>query len=151
MLPSTTRKQRNHHTMSTTILRDEEAQQQQFCQLLQRPVRDLAAALTEETHNYRAHQPHDDLAGLALFTLAIVQDNQEAWTALYTLYRPLVISWVMQHSQARFVADDGDVTSLIDGAFVKFFQAVTPEKLRNFHSLGALLRYLRLCAQSVVS
>lgn len=138
--------------MSTTLLLcDEAPQQDQFHQLLQKSVRDLATALAAETRKFRTHQPHNDQIGLALFTLAIAHNNQEAWTCLYGQYKPLVLTWVMQHPQAaRIVAQDGDATPLINSVFAKFFQAVTPAKLQGFDSLAALLKYLRFCARSVV-
>lgn len=137
--------------MSTTPVYDEAAELCQFPDLLQRSVRDLANVLAEETRKYQRHQPYNDQAGMALFTLAILYQNQEAWAALYEHYKPLVYSWVMQHPLAtRIVARDGEATPLINGVFAKFFQAVPPAKFQRFNSLAALLKYLRFCARSVV-
>lgn len=138
--------------MTTALCSSKAQQQDQLSHLLQRSVRELAAALAEESHKFQQHQPHNDQIGQALFILAITKNNQEAWAALYRQYRPLVLTWIMQHPEAsRIIAqEDGEATSLINRAFAKFFQAVTPAKLPRFDSLSALLKYLQLCAQSAV-
>jgi hypothetical protein len=67
--------------------------------------------LAIESRKFLAGQPHDDQVGIALFTLAIVHKNQEAWTCLYNQYRPLVLTWVMQRPEAtQLIAYDGDAS-----------------------------------------
>jgi DNA-directed RNA polymerase specialized sigma24 family protein len=120
-------------------------------ELLRCPVQELAARLAKETKKFLADKTHNDQPGLALFTLAITQNNQEAWTSLYEQYRPLVLNWLMRSPQAkRLIAYEGDATSLIDSAFTKFFQSVPPSKIGQFQTLAGLLRYLQRCTYSVV-
>jgi DNA-directed RNA polymerase specialized sigma24 family protein len=39
----------------------------------------------------------------------------------------------------------------VNAAFAKFAQALTPEKMGNFDSLAAILKYLKMCVHSVVA
>ncbi|GER92063.1 hypothetical protein KDW_62250 [Dictyobacter vulcani] len=40
---------------------------------------------------------------------------------------------------------------LVNAAFAKFAQALTPTKIGNFETLAAILKYLKLCVHSVVA
>src|SRR5216110_1663548 len=122
-------------------------QRESLQQLLRYSVRELAALLATETKKFMARRPYDGRIGLALFTLAITHNNQEAWNCLYEQYKPLVVSWIMRSPQtAKIIACDGDTTPLVNGVFAKFFQAMSLAKLEHFDSLGALLKYLQCCA-----
>jgi len=121
-------------------------------QLLQRPVQYLAILLAEETRKFLDGLPNNDQVGLALFTLAIVRKNQDAWDCLYKQYRPLVLNWLTRSSQtAQIIARDGDTTPLINNVFAKFFQAMSETKFKRFDSLGSLLKYLQRCAYCVAA
>jgi len=120
--------------------------------LMQQPVQELAAALARETQQFLKRQTSDDLIGLALFMLAAAQHNQEAWSCLYQQYEPLVLTWVKQHPGADpLLRHDGSGRSLVNAVFAKFFLALTPVKVENFNSLAAILKYLKLCAHSVIT
>jgi hypothetical protein len=125
---------------------------ERFQHLMQLPVATVAQLLTEETEKFLKHQPSDDLPGMVLFTRAITQHDEEAWSCLYHHYTPLVLSWIMQqHGTAPLVAEDGGL-SLINAAFARFSQALKPEneKISSFTSLSGLLSYLKCCTYSVV-
>ncbi|GAC1648980.1 MAG: hypothetical protein NVS4B12_17680 [Ktedonobacteraceae bacterium] len=127
-------------------------QQERREQLMQQPVQQLASALRKETENFRQQRSYDDLSGFTLFTLAIVQRNDEAWSALYQHFSPLVLSWIAHHhSAAPLLFQDGSSGPLVNAAFAKFSQAVTPEKMEHFDSLAAILKYLKMCVHSVVA
>lgn len=137
--------------MPTLLDYGAQTQQEQLSHYLRRPVRDLAEELAAETLKFQAHQPYSDAPGMALFTLAIVCSNQEAWAVLYEQYKPLVLAWATQNPLiAPVIARNDDPASLVNGVFTKFFLGVTPEKFQCFSSLATLLKYLHCCTQSVV-
>jgi hypothetical protein len=89
--------------------------------------------------------------GLELFHRAVVLRDEHAWACLYQQYAPLVLTWVTQHpSAAQLVAEEG-APSLVNGAFARFAEALSPAKMEQFASLSALLKYLKLCAHSEVA
>jgi len=127
-------------------------QRERLEMLMQQPVQELAAALARETQQFLKRQTSDDLIGLALFTLAAAQRNQEAWSCLYQQYEPLVLTWVTQHPGADpLLRYDGSSRSLVNAVFAKFSLALTPTKIENFNSLAAILKYFKLCAHSVIA
>jgi DNA-directed RNA polymerase specialized sigma24 family protein len=136
--------------MSLLDSKTDHNQQESLQQLLRCSVRELADQLVTETKKFMARQPSDDRIGLALFTLAI-QGNQEAWSYLYEQYAPLVLTWVTQHQSATPLLGQEGSAPLVNAAFAKFAQALTPEKMGNFDTLAAILKYLKMCVHSVVA
>jgi hypothetical protein len=123
---------------------------ERFQQLMGLPAATVAQLLAQETQKFLKHLPSDDLPGIVLFTKAITEHDEEAWAYLYHHYAPLVLSWVtQQHDIALLLAEDGGL-SLVNNAFARFYQALTPEKLDNFVSLRAFLYYLRCCTYSAI-
>src|SRR5215469_16889125 len=120
-------------------------QQESFQQLLRCSVWELAAQLATETKKFMARQPSDDRIGLALFILAVTRNDQEAWNCLYSQYAPLVLTWVTQHQSAASILGQEGSAPLVNAAFAKFAQALTPAKMENFDALAALLKYLKMC------
>jgi hypothetical protein len=115
--------------------------------LSQLSTRQLAARLVEETSLFLKARPSDGRYGLELFRRAIALRDEAAWEYLYGQYHPLVLTWVNQHqSVAQVLAQEGGAASLVNAAFAKFSQALTPAKMVNFDSLAALLKYLKMCA-----
>ena len=113
--------------------------------------RDLACGCSEETNKFLRQSVSDDRFCLELFRRAIVKRDDEAWASIYQQYAPLVLTWVTQHqSTALLLGQDGSAP-LVNAAFAKFAQALTPAKIGNFDSLAAILKYLKMCVHSVVS
>lgn len=62
-----------------------------------------------------------------------------------------MLTWITQHqSAAPLLGQDGGAP-LVNAAFAKFSQALTPAKMKNFDSLAAVLKYLKMCVHSVVA
>ena len=90
----------------------------------------------------------DEQAGYELFRRAIVLRDSDAWSALYTRYRPLLIAWVCRcdsFAHSYELADD-----IADQAFTRAWAALTPERFAEFPSLAQLLSYLRACVATTV-
>src|SRR5260221_3061251 len=93
-------------------------------------------------------RPHEDPYAFELFRRAIVQQDQDAWSALYDLYHILVGIWVHHHlPSAHAEAGDG----LINEVFFRLFHAIDATRFGQFRSVPGLLAYLRTCARSVVT
>src|SRR4051812_31700013 len=82
-------------------------------------------------------------AGYELFRRAIVERDDEAWAAIYTHYRQLLISWA-RHACAR-APGVGQYEDIADRALARAWSALTPDQFAQFPSLAALLAYLRAC------
>ena len=114
-------------------------------------INDLARCCAEETNKFLKQSMSNDRYCLEMFRRAIVQRDDDAWACIYQQYAPLVLTWVTQHqSAAPLLGQDGSAP-LVNAAFAKFSQALTPAKMANFDSLAAILKYLKMCVHSVVA
>ncbi len=119
--------------------------------LEQASVSELARYCSEETNKFLKQSVSNDRYCLELFRRAITLRNDEAWTYVYQQYSPLVLTWVNQHQSAAPLLGQDGVGPLVNAAFAKFAQALTPSKMDKFDSLAALLKYLKMCVHSVVA
>ena len=114
-------------------------------------INELARCCSEETNKFLKQSVSNDRFCLELFRRAIVKRDDDAWACIYAQYAPLVLTWVTQHqSAAPMLGQDGSAP-LVNAAFAKFSQALTPAKMDNFDSLAAILKYLKMCVHSVVA
>jgi RNA polymerase sigma factor (sigma-70 family) len=114
-------------------------------------INDLARCCSEETNKFLKQSVSNDRYCLELFRRAIVRRDDDAWVCIYQQYAPLVLTWVNQHqSAAPLLGQDGSAP-LVNTAFAKFSQALTPAKMDNFDSLAAVLKYLKMCVHSVIA
>lgn len=120
-------------------------------QLEQLSINDLARCCSEETNKFLKQNVSNDRYCLELFRRAIVQHDNDAWTCIYQQYAPLVLTWVTQHQSATPLLSQEGSSPLVNAAFAKFSQALTPVKMGNFDSLAAVLKYLKMCVHSVVA
>lgn len=89
-----------------------------------------------------------DREGYELFRRAIVERSDEAWSQIYTHYRPLLVAWSRQyHSHAPSAEPAED---LADRALARAWAALSPERFAQFTTLSALLAYLRTCVSATV-
>jgi len=86
--------------------------------------------------------------GYELFRRAIVEHEDEAWTAIAARYRSLMIAWAAR-CPALHTAEEC-CEDLADQAFARAWRALTPERFARFPSLAALLAYLRTCVTATV-
>jgi DNA-directed RNA polymerase specialized sigma24 family protein len=90
----------------------------------------------------------DEQEGYELFRRAIVERDSDAWNAIYTRYRPLLVAWVRRcdcYAHSNEPAED-----IADQAFTRAWAALTPERFAEFPSLARLLGYLRACIGTTV-
>jgi hypothetical protein len=85
---------------------------------------------------------------MELFRRAICERDELAWEAVYSQYGGLVCAWLCRHPAWPTIGDDPE--GWMNCVFARFWAAVAPERFASFPSLAALLRYLKLCAHSVL-
>jgi DNA-directed RNA polymerase specialized sigma24 family protein len=108
----------------------------------------LAQRCARETELFFARCRHDPRYCFEIFRRAVVEGCQQAWAQVYAQYSPLVTNWVHRHIH---YPDCGEETPfLVNRAFEKMWAAMTSAKFSRFPDLKSVLRYLQMCAHSVV-
>src|SRR2546426_9850954 len=114
-------------------------------------INELARSCSEETNKFLKQSVSNARYCLELFRRAITSRDDDAWACIYQQYAPLVLTWVNQHySAVPLLGQDGSAP-LVNAAFAKFSQALTPAKMGNFDTLAAVLKYLKMCVHSVIA
>lgn len=90
----------------------------------------------------------DEQEGYELFRRAIVERDSDAWSAIYTRYRPLLVAWVRRADS--FAHSNEPAEDIADQAFTRAWAALTPVRFAEFPSLARLLGYLRACVTTTV-
>ena len=109
---------------------------------------ELAAACREETRQYLLGRAHRDEFALELLRRAICERDSGAWEALMEQYGKLVLSQIRSHPLHRTTCEGDDFW--VNRTFQRFWMAVGPERLGLFPDLPSVLRYLKMCAHSVL-
>ncbi len=104
-------------------------------------IPDLAQRCANEMARYRQRQQYDSLPCYELFRLALGQRDEQAWGVIYEQYHRLVRSWLGGEG------DDSD--DLVNQAFMRFWQAIPPDRFADFPTLGKILKYFRRCTKSI--
>ncbi|MEM7532279.1 MAG: hypothetical protein AAF639_08885 [Chloroflexota bacterium] len=104
----------------------------------------------QELDNFLAGRPSKSSYGFELFRLALVERNEQAWTAVIRIYGRLVLSWVKQHPSFPMVNEEADY--FVNRTFERLIRYVGKKegKFFDFDSLAALLEYLKMCAYASV-
>ncbi len=112
------------------------------------PLAELVVACREETERFLRREPSRDAFCFEIFRRAVCDRDQPAWGAVFAQYRGMVLSWVRRHPVAATTREDDDYW--VNRTFDRFWTAVGPERFGDFPGMAALLRYLKLCAHSVL-
>jgi hypothetical protein len=111
-------------------------------------VSGIAHRCAAETERFFARLPHDPRPCFELFRRAIAGGSQRAWELVYVQYHAQVMRWVQR--QPAFATCGEEASYLVNRTFEKMWSAVTPNKFSHFPDLKSVLRYLQMCAYSVV-
>jgi hypothetical protein len=114
----------------------------------QTPLAELVATCREETERFLRREPARDDFCFEIFRRAICDRVQQAWDAVFAQYRGMVLAWVRRHPVAGKTNEDDEFW--VNRTFDRFWVAVGPERFDAFPNMAALLRYLKLCAHSVL-
>jgi DNA-directed RNA polymerase specialized sigma24 family protein len=101
-----------------------------------------------ESTSLTAPRPAETELAFELFRRAICERDERAWQQIVERYRGLVASWVGQHAAGARLSDEGEYW--VNGAFERFWFAVTADRWDRFSDVLGLLKYLKLCAHSLV-
>lgn len=111
-------------------------------------VAELARHCREETGKFVRGEPRDDSYCFELFARAIERREPPAWEAIVAQYRGMVIAAIKQHSAAALVGENDDFW--VNRTFQRFWIALGRDRFGHFNGLPALLKYLKMCAHSVL-
>jgi hypothetical protein len=116
------------------------------------PLDVIANGCSQESQRFLRHAAHDPRFCYDLFRRAIVGRDQRAWDRVYAQYAeetPIVRRWVERHR--LYAAAGEEAAFFVNRAFEKMWGAITPEKFAAFPDLTSLMRYLKMCVNSVIS
>lgn len=120
--------------------------------VIQLPLATVARLCHQESGRYLQRADHDPRYCYELFRRAIVGRDEHAWAALFTQYveaTPLVRHWIERHP--LFAAGGEETAYFANRTFEKMWAALGPDKFARFPDLASLLRYLKLCVNSVIT
>ena len=109
---------------------------------------ELSRLCRDETTKFIHGEARDDSYCFELFARAIERREPLAWDAIMAQYRGIVLAYVRQHS-ASSLAGEGD-DFWVNRTFQRFWMAVGRDRLGRFTDLPSLLKYLKMCAHSVL-
>jgi DNA-directed RNA polymerase specialized sigma24 family protein len=116
-------------------------------------VDDLAQKCAQETDRYFARQDTDSRYCYELFRRAIQNKDQRALELVFLQYQPLVTRWVERWmgKHPSFSSVTEEVQDFIAQTFERFWISFTPAKLDKSQGLAAVLRYLQMCVNGVLT
>jgi hypothetical protein len=117
-------------------------------ELRQMPLPALIAGCQKESFEGREQERG---YGFELFRRALQEKNDAAWEAVEEQYFALVSVWCYETVSEELTAEEIDLFAR--GALVRFWQTLSTREEtldKQFSHIGAILKYLRHCAQTVV-
>ncbi len=108
----------------------------------------LAQQCAQETQRFFQHSNEKAPGCLELFRRAMISRQEEAWRYLYQQYEGQVRRWVQRHSMFGITGETPEY--FVNLAFVRMWQALTPEKFARFGTMSEVMRYLQMCVHSVI-
>jgi len=112
------------------------------------PITVLCAAARAQEANFVRGLPSHDAPGVELFRRAIADADEDAWDAVVTLYRGLLIAQSARQVVRGLVAEDA--AFCVDRAFQRFWRATRARGIHEFQDLASILKYLKMCLASVL-
>jgi DNA-directed RNA polymerase specialized sigma24 family protein len=107
----------------------------------------IAAHLRELAHFRKTHSCSGNFT-LELFRRALCERDQQAWAAIVTNHRTLIVKWVRAHPAARQLDESDD--HWVNAAFTRFWLAIGKDRWEHFQDLRSVMQYLKLCTHSVL-
>src|ERR1700682_4372484 len=108
--------------------------------------------LSAQARAQEANFVHGDVssgaAGLELFRRAIADGDEEAWAAVISVYRGLLVAQAQRQTLRRLVDEDDGFCA--DRAFQRFWRATRTGQMRGFKDLASILKYLKMCLGTVL-
>ncbi len=106
----------------------------------------LILGCEQEQGRYRRGEACDAAEALELFRRAILERDDAAWSAVHSLYNPIVLAWCRRAS-SNSTTNSEEVASL---AWEKFWRSFGPHKFEAAAGIADILCYLKMCTASAV-
>lgn len=101
-----------------------------------------------EMTNFKVSGVGDSDHCLQLFRMGIQEQNHEAFSAIYSNFEVQIKKWIYAHS--KFAQTGEDVEHFVSVTFSKLYHALEGEKFERMQNFASVMKYLRLCVNSVV-
>ncbi len=109
----------------------------------------LADRCMSEIDNYRRGEESNDQYCLEIFRRATQERDDAAWTLLVDRFQEFLLAAFRRHPRSEAASRLDSPENYVAKAFAHFWNAVHNQQLM-FTSLGAALRYLRICLNSAI-
>ncbi len=109
----------------------------------------LAYRSMREINNYRRGEASNDQYCLEIFRRAMQERDDEAWHLLVGRFQEFLLAAFRRHPRCEAASRLDSPESYVARAFARFWVAVHDQQ-EMFTSLGAVLRFLRLCLNSTI-
>src|SRR6266702_1164048 len=109
----------------------------------------LADRCMSEIDNYRRGEESNDQYCLEIFRRAMLEHDDEAWSLLVNRFQEFLLAAFRRHPRCEAALHLDSPENYVDRAFARFWVAVHDQQ-EMFTSLGAALRFLRLCLNSTI-
>jgi hypothetical protein len=113
------------------------------------PLGVLAGRCREETDKFARRERHDDRFCFELMRRAFAEGVHEAFTHIFQIYEPQVLSWVRRDT--RLIRTGETAEYFANQALTNFYFALRGPRFARFPSLQKVLSYLKVAAYSVVT
>ncbi len=110
----------------------------------------LADRCMSEINNYRRGEASSDQYCLEIFRRAMHEHDSEAWTLLVDRFKEFLLAAFRRHPRKEAASHLDSPENYVDRAFARFWVAAAHNQQVTFTSLGAALRFLRLCLNSTI-
>ncbi len=112
-------------------------------------LRALADRCMSEINNYRRGEASSDQYCLEIFRRAMLEHDDAAWTLLVDRFKEFLLAAFRRHPKSEAALHLDSPENYVARAFARFWNAVHNQQVM-FTSLGAALRYLRVCLDSTI-
>ncbi len=109
----------------------------------------LADRCMSEINKYRRGEASSDQYCLEIFRRAMQEHDDAAWTLLVDRFQEFLLAAFRRHPRCEAASHLDSPENYMARAFARFWVAVHDQQV-EFTSLGAALRFLRLCLNSAI-
>ena len=110
----------------------------------------LADRSMSEINNYRRGEPTNGQYSLEIFRRAMLEHDNDAWDLLINRFQGFLLAAFRRHPGSEAATHLDSPENYVARAFARFWVAAVHNQQVTFTSLGAALRFLRLCLNSAI-
>ena len=110
----------------------------------------LADRCMSEINNYRRGEASSDQYCLEIFRRAMHEHDGAAWDLLIGRFKEFLLAAFRRHPRSEAASRLDSPENYVEKAFARFWVATGYNQQVTFTSLGAALRFLRLCLNSTI-